>query len=92
MNSYKKGDRVILMTPNNPQLDRTGAVVLEVHPWGCVVDAPASASGTYRAVFAEMEPITYEPTPEELHRRCEEHRLWANAYKRKLLQESACGQ
>jgi hypothetical protein len=48
------GTRVVLNTPDNPRLHGTGAVVVSLAGWGAHVDAPAAATGRFRAAWSEM--------------------------------------
>lgn len=51
------GDRVRLRTPGNDRLDGTLATVAELTSWGAHCDAPAAATGRYRAAWCEMEAL-----------------------------------
>lgn len=54
------GDRVRLVTPDNERLHGTTATVKELTEWGAHCDAPAAASGAFRATWDEMEAlVTY---------------------------------
>jgi hypothetical protein len=48
---------VLLVTPENPRLHKTRAVVVEVSEWGAHVKSEASATGKFRALFQEMTPL-----------------------------------
>jgi hypothetical protein len=59
MKQIKVGHKVWIKTPENPKLDGTEATVKSLQDWGCFLDAPAAASGEFRAVWSEM--ITEDP-------------------------------
>jgi len=48
------GCRVCIVTPDIPQMHNTYGVVLAIEPWGCHLEAPAAASGRFRALWSEM--------------------------------------
>lgn len=50
------GDRIRLNVPENAQLHGTEATVTQLTEWGAYVDAPAAATGQFRALWSEMEP------------------------------------
>ena len=49
-----RGDRIILVTPDNARLDGQPGVIAEMTPWGAHVDTPAAATGRFRALYEEM--------------------------------------
>lgn len=51
------GDRVRLNTPENERLHQSEARIVSLTDWGAYLTAPAAATGSYRAVWDEMEPI-----------------------------------
>jgi len=52
------GDKVRLITPDNPRLNGTRATIVELTEWGAKCSAPAAATGAYRAGWNEMESLT----------------------------------
>lgn len=56
-NVYQIGDRVVVSVPENARIHGTVATVREVTEWGYVLDAPAAATGTFRAVGDEVVPV-----------------------------------
>jgi hypothetical protein len=54
------GDQVRLVTPENARLHGTGARVVKLADWGAHLDAPAAATGKYRAAWSEMESVPQE--------------------------------
>lgn len=54
----KPGDTVTLCVPENPRLHGTIATVERAEPWGAHVEAPAAATGKFRALWSEMiDPV-----------------------------------
>lgn len=54
------GDRVRLVTPDNERLNGTVAIVSQLTEWGAHCNAPAAATGEFRAAWEEMEAlVTY---------------------------------
>lgn len=51
------GDKVRLNTPDNLRMDGTTATVKELTEWGAHLNAPAAATGQYRATWSEMQAI-----------------------------------
>lgn len=51
---FMLGDIVRINTPDNPRLHNTQAEVLELTEWGAHLDAPAAATGRFRALYEEM--------------------------------------
>lgn len=49
------GDRVRLNTPDNARMHQTEATITGLTDWGAYLDAPAAASGQFRALWSEME-------------------------------------
>ena len=47
-----------MRTPDNTRLDGTRATITELTSWGAHCNAPAAATGRYRAGWVEMEPIS----------------------------------
>lgn len=57
--NFQVGDAVQLVNTDNPRLEGTRAEILELTDWGAHVQAPAAATGRYRAHTTEMVP--YDP-------------------------------
>lgn len=76
----KIGDKVRLCTPENERLHGTNAVIKELHSWGAIVNAPAAATGQYRAAWDEMESLT-QYTGESCSRCGSVNLRWAGACK-----------
>lgn len=57
------GDRVRLVTPDNPRLHGSTARILTLTEWGAHCSAPAAATGSYRAAWSEMEPMGKTKAP-----------------------------
>jgi hypothetical protein len=57
----KPGDRVELVTPDNPRLNGAAATVRAVESWGAHVDTPAAAAGRFRAAWHEMRVVGRGP-------------------------------
>lgn len=55
--NLKPGDAVRILAPGNARLDGTAAVVESVAEWGYHLAAPAAATGHYRALPDEVEPL-----------------------------------
>lgn len=53
----KPGDPVRLNCPENERLHGTLAAVAEPAEWGAHLDAPAAATGRFRALHSEMVPL-----------------------------------
>jgi hypothetical protein len=53
---YVEGMTVQLFVPENPMLHGTKAKIKVLTDWGAYLDAPAAASGEFRALFKEMIP------------------------------------
>lgn len=60
---FRRGDTVVIVAPENPQLDGTRATVLAPTEWnnlpghparGYLLDAPAAATGRFRALDTEV--------------------------------------
>lgn len=51
------GQQVRLNVPENPRLHDTLASVRELTEWGALLDAPAAATGQFRALHSEMAPV-----------------------------------
>lgn len=51
------GDPVRVHTPENERLHDSLALVVRVQEWGCHLDAPAAATGRFRAAWDEMRPV-----------------------------------
>lgn len=49
------GDRIRLSTPDNERLHGTNATIVELTDWGAHCEAPAAATGAFRALWSEME-------------------------------------
>jgi hypothetical protein len=56
------GQAVRLNVPGNHRLDGSRAVIVEFAEWGAHVHAPAAATGRFRALYSEMEPIAGKET------------------------------
>lgn len=51
------GMRVRLITPDNQRLNGKAATVESVTEWGAHVRTDAAATGKFRALFSEIEPV-----------------------------------
>lgn len=55
--TMRVGDNVRLNVPENPRLHDTRATIARLAEWGAHCDAPAAASGQFRATWDEMVPL-----------------------------------
>lgn len=58
-----QGDLVTLNVPENRRLHGRPAVVEELTDYGAVVACPAAATGRFRALSSEMEPVAAPKRP-----------------------------
>ena len=55
--TMRVGDRVRLVTPENPRLDGAIATINQLMEWGAFCLTPAAATGQVRALWGEMELV-----------------------------------
>lgn len=57
MNRLQPGDQVRINAPGNERMHDTLATVIHLADWGAYLEAPAAATGRFRAAWSEMIPI-----------------------------------
>ena len=53
--TMRVGDKVRLITPDNPRLDGSMAVIIKLMDWGAFCRASMAATSEFRAMWQEME-------------------------------------